>query len=121
MPTCSSCKKEKETNEFSPSPADKNSELHKRCDECRESYRDYVLYSKHNLPVGWYSAKEAEQGGKCKICNKKARLCVDHNHRTGDVRALLCTKCNLMIGYANEDVEILYAASEYISEYNRDA
>lgn len=50
-----------------------------------------------------YSRMLAEQGGRCWICNRppgKKRLAVDHNHRTGLVRHLLCAGewgCNLSI------------------------
>lgn len=39
------------------------------------------------------------QDNKCAICKRdesefKKRLCIDHNHKTGKVRALLCYYCN---------------------------
>ena len=62
-----------------------------------------------------------KQGGKCGICgsdgngNKRARhLVVDHDHMTGDVRGLLCTQCNSMIGLALDRVDILQKAQQYL-------
>ena len=42
-----------------------------------------------------------EQEGRCKICDRKLhRNCaVDHDHKTGAVRSLLCSKCNLEVGH----------------------
>lgn len=46
------------------------------------------------------------QGGKCAICGKdnirngkSIRMCVDHDHKTGKVRGLLCNRCNVEVGY----------------------
>ncbi len=58
-----------------------------------------------------------EQDGKCMICKKPPRsrkLAVDHNHQTGEVRSLLCTKCNTALGLVNEDKEILFMMLEYL-------
>ncbi len=44
-----------------------------------------------------YDSLLASQDGVCAICGnppKKRRLSVDHNHRTGQVRGLLCFRCN---------------------------
>ena len=40
-----------------------------------------------------------EQGGKCKLCGKEldAYLDIDHDHKTGKIRGLLCRGCNLML------------------------
>ena len=39
---------------------------------------------------------------------------VDHNHKTGAVRALLCNRCNSVIGLTGESVTILKAMEEYL-------
>ena len=48
------------------------------------------------------------------------RLVVDHNHRTGVVRGLLCTHCNCLLGFARENVVTLRAAMAYIALKNGD-
>jgi transketolase len=60
------------------------------------------------------------QNGVCAICggnrNKQA-LGVDHNHITGSVRGLLCGKCNVIIGMADDDSGILRKAIEYLDAH----
>ena len=72
------------------------------------------------------------QFGRCAICEvipkqhtfryrkqgkwvtRKQGLVIDHNHRTGQLRGLLCNKCNIGIGYFGEDVWILASAIKYL-------
>ena len=67
-----------------------------------------------------------EQQGVCKLCSQPEtkldhrtkqprRLAVDHCHKTGKVRALLCSDCNTAIGLLKEDVELMKKAIEYVS------
>lgn len=55
--------------------------------------------------------------GRCVICQrppKRGRLVVDHNHKTGQVRGLLCRDCNLMVGHGKDDPTLLRAAAAYL-------
>lgn len=45
-------------------------------------------------------------------CN--AKLFVDHNHKTGDIRGLLCYACNASIGLSYDDPEVLISLSNYL-------
>lgn len=70
------------------------------------------------------------QRGRCAICKKRGdvkelgftkypRLCIDHNHKTGQVRGLLCSHCNLSIGHARESEELLRSAIRYLRKFKR--
>lgn len=58
-----------------------------------------------------------EQGGKCAICTGSlADWVVDHNHRTGSIRGLLCRACNGGLGHFKDNPSILLAAIGYLNE-----
>lgn len=64
-----------------------------------------------------------EQDGKCAICGverngSKENFCVDHDHETGKVRGLLCTKCNLGIGKMKDSPDLLRKAAKYLDSFN---
>lgn len=65
-----------------------------------------------------YTLMMKEQNGVCAIChssNKSGRgLAVDHNHETKKIRGLLCSNCNLGIGYLKDDILRLEKAIEYL-------
>jgi len=73
-----------------------------------------------------YNAIVGKQLGVCAICHKpetktikgkKVSLSIDHCHRTGKVRGLLCHNCNIVLGHAMESTDILMKAIEYIKEH----
>ena len=57
----------------------------------------------------------AEQGGRCASCGDVKALHVDHCHRSGKVRGLLCSLCNVGIGFFRDDPERLKAAIAYLN------
>jgi hypothetical protein len=63
--------------------------------------RKNALKRYYGLTPECYEIMLAEQGGVCKLCGNppgKRRLDVDHDHATGQVRGLLCNKCNRRLG-----------------------
>jgi hypothetical protein len=62
------------------------------------------------------------QGNKCAICGKKHRdksiksgnLHIDHCHKRGIIRGLLCNHCNSAIGFLNDDPVLLRKAADYL-------
>ena len=57
-----------------------------------------------------------QQHGTCAICEKQAKLFVDHDHVTGKVRGLLCNMCNRALGGFYDDPKRLHRAAEYIGK-----
>ena len=62
--------------------------------------RDYRLRMRYGITLAEYETRFREQRGGCAICGhppKTRRLAVDHEHKTGRVRGLLCMRCNKYI------------------------
>ena len=76
----------------------------------------------YKISLETYNSMYAAQGGCCAICKKhqselKRTLSVDHCHRTGRVRALLCGNCNKGIGNLQDDPALVTAALSYLVEH----
>lgn len=70
-----------------------------RRNQVRINGRKSVI-TKYGLTVQQYDEMLAEQKNLCKICKKEPkRIVIDHNHNTGDVRGLLCVRCNSCLGW----------------------
>lgn len=82
--------------------------------------RRYIKW-KYGITEAEYVELLTAQGGGCAICGGpqvdrrgSVEFCIDHDHATNAVRGLLCTPCNLMIGYAGDDVDRLRGAIRYL-------
>tara|TARA_R110002020_G_C15987985_1_gene749071 strand:- start:36 stop:707 length:672 start_codon:yes stop_codon:yes gene_type:complete len=75
-----------------------------------------------------YNRMLKEQNEVCYICKnkntfkknkeKESKLVIDHNHKTGKVRGLLCDPCNSSLGLLKEDINILRNCISYLQEFN---
>lgn len=63
-----------------------------------------------------YNRMFEAQVGLCAICQlpSEQRLAIDHDHVTGIVRGLLCSPCNVALGYFRDRPELLRAAATYL-------
>lgn len=61
----------------------------------------------------------ASQRHRCALCDRRVtvRSHIDHDHITGQVRAVLCTRCNLGLGMFDDDPARLRAAADYIEKH----
>lgn len=77
------------------------------------------LLKKYGLTLEEYEELLAEQDGVCAICLRRpsTSLHVDHDHRTGHVRGLLCGRCNPAIGLFAESPSLLARAMEYLRKH----
>ena len=76
------------------------------------------LFRRYGLTSSDYQAMLVRQNGVCAMCHRDCRtgqrLCVDHNHVTGEVRALLCRRCNAGLGYL-EDAAWMAVATSFLA------
>lgn len=79
-----------------------------------ERYRDHALRVRYGIDFATYDKMRAAQNGLCAICGHHKKLDVDHDHKTGKVRGLLCRSCNIGIGYLKESPELLRSAADYL-------
>lgn len=108
--------------------------LQSRCKTCFPRHRDlspsrstearaetYTKWRWGIRPAEYNRRLELQLGG-CAICKKvcdvRNRLSVDHNHKTGAVRDLLCHRCNVVLGMLNEDEDLIISMVEYIKRHN---
>jgi len=81
---------------------------------------------KYGLTVEDYFEMLSKQGGKCAICltnepkgrGKFRQFAVDHCHKSGRVRALLCNSCNGALGMVSDKPEILLKMIDYLKEHS---
>jgi hypothetical protein len=85
------------------------------------SYLNHIK-NEYGLSEGDYLELLYKCDNRCRICrslpnpdSKYKRLVVDHNHNTGRVRGLLCSKCNLALGNVRDSTEILSSCVQYLS------
>lgn len=92
--------------------------------ENREKYLEQRKgwHLKHTFGIGIseYKLLVSKQNGVCAICrgkDKGRKLAIDHDHKTGQIRGLLCGRCNQGIGHFLEDRLLMRRAIEYLNSW----
>ena len=85
---------------------------------CKICRRDYDWQYKYGVSPEQYLELFEAQGGKCKICGYEPSgdeyLHIDHNKETGEIRGLLCGKCNKGLGLFDDNPENFIKAKDYL-------
>lgn len=135
---CPKCSLAKEQKEFGKD-ATTRSGISSWCKPCKKTWRanhrkenpekyqeiDFRNdLKRYGLTPEDYNKMFESQNGLCACCgisheNFRRGLHVDHDHTTGQVRALLCTKCNPGIGYFDDSVEKLEMAIKYLNKFKK--
>lgn len=87
----------------------------------RKYHREYQRQYYYGITPEDIERMLLEQDGKCAICKQPLKpgkgTHLDHNHRTGTNRGLLCFKCNYALGLLDENLQIVYNLITYIEKY----
>jgi hypothetical protein len=91
----------------------------------KKKAHEYTLKYAHRLTQADYAQMLEAQGGSCFICRATnprtlhGHFVVDHNHKTGEVRRLLCNNCNLALGHLGDSVGHAIAMARYLQAFER--
>ena len=122
---CSKCREYKPPSQFNKAKNQKSG-LSYACRACMKAeVRKYNLPAKYGITTAQFAEKLLAQGGKCACCNvqfkfdgyKADRPCVDHNHNTGEVRDLLCGRCNLAAGNISDSSVKAMQLAKYLEKW----
>lgn len=136
MKRCSRCKTLKDESEFCKDRSRPNG-LNHRCKPCNRTHvqeiavrqkqqmgkaeyrklrRKWELPHYYGITAEQYTSLVEQQNNQCAICGKNPEtyLAVDHCHRTGKIRGLLCRRCNSAIGLFDENQTTIRNALQYL-------
>lgn len=137
---CACCKRRKPKGQFAINNQQKDG-FSCYCKECqhnksaiyRKKNRERVQASsrqcnlkrrlkKLGLTLSEYTDMLIKQKGRCAICGisdtkYKQGFDIDHNHKTGKVRGLLCNQCNFLVGLSRESFLIINKLKQYLKKY----
>jgi len=89
--------------------------------EVKRADRSAYLKRKYGITIEQYDELLASQGGGCAICGLEPRLDIslhlDHDHESGQLRGILCFRCNNALGDFDDDMSLLRTAVRYLESY----
>jgi hypothetical protein len=94
----------------------------------KEYIKNYQLKYKYDISIEQYEQMKTSQNNRCAICdnnfekqNKQGgyskNVCIDHNHKTGKIRELLCPNCNKALGFLNENISTIKKMIIYLNKW----
>lgn len=124
---CMSCVRFKALKWVKENPEKRKAQRHRVYIKGKRKAKDQYIRYHYGISIEEFENLFQKQNGVCSICGKPETskhqrgtlktLSIDHSHRTGKVRGLLCYNCNRGIGHLQEDVLILKRAIDYLGEH----
>lgn len=130
---CGACNEQKKLDQFNICNKNKLNGRQSMCKPCKKQrhkerahiQRGAELQRAYGLSLEQYQDLLTYQEGRCALCLSPEEktykngavyaLAVDHCHKIGKVRSLLCSRCNTGIGRLRESKQILHSLIEYLS------
>jgi hypothetical protein len=117
---CTRCKVEKpKDKEHFPLHNKTKDGLDSWCRKCRATYRNEICRGKFRNVISDEDLKDIKNTIKeCIICgDAENSLVVDHDHKTGAIRGMLCNHCNRGIGHFRDDPILMRFAATYVEQF----
>ena len=113
---CARCQEVKSGDDFNKHKGFRDG-LHHICKRCKQNED---MLQRYGIDLDEYDRILKSQNGVCGICGGglirgRKRFDIDHDHKTGEVRGLLCSDCNRGIGFLRDDTVVLQRAADYLS------
>jgi len=131
---CTRCKEEKPRDTINFPPHNKCKDgLDSWCRKCRATYRSEISRGKFRDQLSDDEVRSLKKQEKCDICGgsefavsrnnkhvgKIYALVMDHNHKTGKFRGMLCNHCNRGLGNFKDNINNLQAAINYLQQRDK--
>lgn|SRR5574338_54930 len=91
----------------------------KHTDKFQKERAHNVMKFRYGISLEQYNEMFERQKGLCAVCKQFSdkKLCVDHDHKTGKVRSLVCDRCNRTMGACNDNSHVLKACATYLESH----
>lgn len=133
--TCGKCRQPKSFNDFFKNAKSYDGFTY-RCKPChkkginKDKAKSNKLLNNYGITLEEYKQVSSWWDNKCAICeqietivdkrsNTPRELAVDHDHKDGTIRGVLCSKCNRGLGMFNDNKELLVKAARYLKNYEK--
>jgi Autographiviridae endonuclease VII len=125
---CKECVSKIRKESYKLNPEKALARVKKYRNENPEKIRDCKLRQAYGVGIKYFDAKLKEQDNSCGACKqnvktkwrgKEVSMALDHDHKTGKARGVLCIKCNRALGLLEDNQETIMGLLEYIRKYQK--
>ena len=123
-PKCKVCENNITKARYANLTTEERKSYYSKSNAKKDYHKDYRLKTKYGITLNQFNEMYEQQNGCCSICNTYVpdnKIVVDHHHKSGIVRKLLCHNCNVVLGHAKEDPNILLKCVEYLRDNFQDS